>query len=132
MLAALMLSTGGVSADPFGPLHWQKRLVVAFEGEPAGAVRRQEDLLPAAELRARDVVFVAVPRTGTTMVEGLGPINATSARRAYGIDPAAFTVLLIGKDGGVKRRSGSPIAAEALFSTIDAMPMRRQEMRKGS
>ncbi len=35
---------------------------------------------------------------------------------------------LVGKDGGVKLMSASPIAAATLFATIDAMPMRRREM----
>jgi hypothetical protein len=40
-----------------------------------------------------------------------------------------FEIILIGKDGGVKLRSKTPISLEELFSLIDAMPMRRQEMR---
>jgi hypothetical protein len=40
--------------------------------------------------------------------------------------------LLIGKDGGVKLRSNSPISNEKLFRTIDAMPMRQREMRDGN
>jgi hypothetical protein len=43
-----------------------------------------------------------------------------------------FQNLLIGKDGGVKLRSNSPISNEKLFETIDAMPMRRREMRDGN
>ena len=38
-------------------------------------------------------------------------------------------MLLIGKDGGVKLRSAHPIPPEALFQTVDAMPMRRSEVR---
>lgn len=40
----------------------------------------------------------------------------------------AETVLLIGKDGGVKARQ-AVLDLEALFDRIDAMPMRRAEMR---
>lgn len=40
--------------------------------------------------------------------------------------------LLIGKDGGVKLRSNSPISNEKLFRTIDTMPMRQREMRDGN
>lgn len=43
-----------------------------------------------------------------------------------------FQNLLIGKDGGVKLRSNSPISNEKLFETIDAMPMRQREMRDGN
>ncbi len=44
-------------------------------------------------------------------------------------DGAGFQVLLIGKDGGVKMRSATPVAAERILSLIDSMPMRQQEMR---
>ena len=43
-----------------------------------------------------------------------------------------FEVLLIGKDGGVKARSQAPVTSEELFTTIDAMPMRRRERQKQS
>jgi hypothetical protein len=39
-------------------------------------------------------------------------------------------VLLVGKDGGVKLSSSSPLSASTLFGTIDAMPMRIDEMRR--
>lgn len=44
----------------------------------------------------------------------------------------SYQNLLIGKDGGVKLRSNSPISNEKLFRTIDAMPMRQREMRDGN
>lgn len=42
-----------------------------------------------------------------------------------------FQMLLIGKDGGVKIRQSEPISLNQLYGTIDGMPMRRQEMKKG-
>lgn len=44
--------------------------------------------------------------------------------------PWPFTFLLHGKDGGVKLRKHKPVKTELLFSTIDAMPMRKREMRQ--
>lgn len=44
----------------------------------------------------------------------------------------SYQNLLIGKDGGVKMRNDSPISTKKLFNTIDAMPMRQQEMRDGN
>ncbi len=41
-----------------------------------------------------------------------------------------FRVLLIGKDGGVKVRQTNPITPKQLFSIIDGMYMRQQEMKK--
>jgi hypothetical protein len=35
----------------------------------------------------------------------------------------------VGRDGGEKLRSAEPVAPEELFDLVDAMPMRRREMR---
>jgi hypothetical protein len=39
-----------------------------------------------------------------------------------------FTVTLTGKDGGEKFRSQKPVTLAHLYTIIDAMPMRREEM----
>ena len=41
-----------------------------------------------------------------------------------------FTIILVGKDGGDKLRSTSPLTLQKLYSTIDAMPMRQSEMKR--
>lgn len=43
---------------------------------------------------------------------------------------SAFTVILVGKDGGDKLRSTKPLTLQKLYSTIDAMPMRQSEMKR--
>jgi len=40
-----------------------------------------------------------------------------------------FEVILIGLDGGIKIRQTKILTKEHLFNTIDAMPMRRNEMK---
>jgi hypothetical protein len=42
----------------------------------------------------------------------------------------AFLVVLIGKDGKEKLRSGVPMPPQELFAIVDAMPMRRAEMQE--
>lgn len=41
----------------------------------------------------------------------------------------AFRVRLVGKDGGVKLDRDTPVAVAELFALIDAMPMRRAELK---
>jgi len=41
-----------------------------------------------------------------------------------------FRVVLIGLDGTVKRNQAEVISTSDLFTTIDAMPMRKAEMRR--
>lgn len=56
--------------------------------------------------------------------------EAVETRDRYGIVGGSFMVVLVGRDGGEKFRSDEPVPAEALFARIDAMPMRRREMRE--
>jgi len=44
--------------------------------------------------------------------------------------PAAFSVVLIGKDGGEKFQQTTPLAPAELFALVDAMPMRQAEMNE--
>jgi hypothetical protein len=60
------------------------------------------------------------------------PIRASSAkelRDRFDVATESYAVVLVGKDGTEKRRDRAPIDASTIFETIDAMPMRRAEMR---
>ena len=57
--------------------------------------------------------------------------SSTEARARCGIEPGSFAVVLVGRDGTEKFRSGAPVKAQELFEKIDAMPMRRREMDEG-
>jgi hypothetical protein len=50
--------------------------------------------------------------------------------RKYGVEPKNFAVILIGKDGHDAFRASKPVKAEALYGVIDAMPMRRLELKR--
>jgi len=42
-----------------------------------------------------------------------------------------FRLILIGKDGGEKFTSDTPVSCQQLYAIIDAMPMRQQEIKSG-
>jgi Domain of unknown function (DUF4174) len=48
----------------------------------------------------------------------------------YQVSKSDFTLLLIGKDGFVKLRSKEVVKPERIYALVDAMPMRKDEMRK--
>ena len=54
----------------------------------------------------------------------------TDTRERHGVAADEFAVVLIGRDGGEKLRSTSPIPAAELFGKIDEMPMRRRERER--
>lgn len=88
----------------------------------------QEHPAAAAE---RDLVPVAVPVANPSPTAAhLSAAEATEVRRRFKIAPADFAVILIGKDGGEKLRSPKPFSMHQLSETIDAMPMRQDELRR--
>ena len=74
---------------------------------------------PVQKLKERDLV----------VLEALGAEGA-SLRRRFALPADAFRAVLVGKDGEAKIVAAEPIPIRILFETIDAMPMRRDEMRR--
>ena len=50
--------------------------------------------------------------------------------KKYNIIQSQFTLLLIGKDGGIRLSSKKVIPKEQLFALIDTMPMRQDEIKR--
>jgi hypothetical protein len=103
LATALALFCPALAAD--GP---PRRLVIAAPDAAAPAFRDQAAaLLPAWRgLIERD--FVIETRFGAS----------------------AFSVVLVGKDGGEKLRRSTPLRPEELFALVDAMPLRQAERRQ--
>lgn len=114
---------------------WQNRpLVVIAPSADAPALARQLAIAEthAEGWRERDMVTIVVAGDRPVSVDGIPAkdLDNEALRRRYAVTGDAFAAILVGKDGTVKLRRAGPIAAERLFETIDAMPMRRREMRE--
>lgn len=128
-LSGLVLAT----ASAMSGYKWKNRPLLVFApsaGSSSLAAQRAivAGLRPAFQDRQVVVVYVV----GDTVEAELGSKPGQSAaalRSRYGVGSGDFRVILVGKDGGEKLSSGSPIAATNLFSTIDAMPMRKDELK---
>ena len=84
----------------------------------------------AAEAQDRDLAVIAVTYESPSPSRlQLTPRDGEAARRRYRIPPNDFAVILLGKDGGEKLRSGKPLSINTITATIDAMPMRQEEKR---
>jgi hypothetical protein len=120
----IAMSSASADADPLARYRWNARVLVVFavgEGDPQLA--RQRDLLAGARhgVTERDLV----------VLEAIGSSSeAERLRRQLGVPGDQFRAVLVGKDGRPKLTETAAIAPDRLFATIDAMPMRRQEMRQ--
>ena len=82
----------------------------------------------------RDLLVCHIFESGETKL-GHCPLSESSGdylREKFSIKSSIFTVLLIGKDGGLKLRREGGVELDEIFSLIDTMPMRQREMREKS
>ncbi|MEM1212295.1 MAG: DUF4174 domain-containing protein [Planctomycetota bacterium] len=112
---------------------WRSRPVLVFAGTGHDGLRdAQLRLLDAASdgVRERDIVVYVVDADGVTRGGETLAGDSDGLRSRYGIAADGWAVVLIGKDGGEKLRvTEGALETELLFAVIDAMPMRRAEMR---
>ena len=116
---------------------WKHRVLLVFSpSQQTAEYREQLDHLraDAAGLEERDLqVYRIFPEGLITSERDVLDHNDLSDqyRSQYGVDPETFTVVLVGKDGTEKLRTTEVLRLDKLYATIDAMPMRRREMRDG-
>lgn len=136
MLAATLLAAAVTPA--LAPFQWEERVLVIFANEDDPLLADQATRLDAARdgLEEREMAVFSISQDDRlTPLFGAAPGEADIAaiRQQFGIERGApFTMLLIGKDGTEKWRSDTPTDMSGLFAMIDAMPMRRAEMKETS
>ena len=114
------MNTPKIFADSeLAPFRWKNRILVILSNSQSKELEGQQSIAASndAGFKERDLIVL----TETDPQGGL--------HRKFKVTAQDFRVLLIGKDGHVALERSTPITAEALFSVIDAMPMRREEMK---
>ncbi|WP_175478744.1 DUF4174 domain-containing protein [Rubrimonas cliftonensis] len=120
MLAGLTICAAAeLGPEGLDALRWEARpvVVIADPDDP-----RLAEQLALFEADAADMI----ERRNVVIVD---TAPGSALRRRFGAD--GFLVALIGLDGGVKLRSDAVTPPGRLEALIDAMPMRRREMRRG-
>lgn len=113
---------------------WQNRVLLVFAPSVDNRTYQQQMQLLQEQKSGftdRDLILVQVFATDKSYANGqlIDESSAAKLRNRFGVDKENFRVILVGKDGGVKRQDTKPVRATAIFEQIDAMPMRQQEMR---
>ena len=114
---------------------WKNRLLFLFapnRDHPFFDVLNKSLTTHQAEVADRDLVIFERLESGPSSMNtnSLDPQTAQSLRDKFDIARSEFTVILIGKDGGIKLKRHDKILLQDVFDLIDAMPMRQNEVRQ--
>jgi hypothetical protein len=90
----------------------------------------RDDPRVARQIAAFDRAKAALAERDVTILREAGPDSAL--RGALDAPAAGFAVVLVGKDGGVKKVWRDPVDPMTIAKLIDAMPMRQDEMRRNA
>ena len=134
-VVSLNTPSDGTSAKGFNlnDFRWQNRILLVFSPSKQSAPYQQQRHIwqsDTAGVRERHLKLVEViPTESNVDGQPIAPTAAAQLRQQFGVGTEDFVVILLGKDSMEKQRSQNPVSLTQLFRTIDAMPMRQQEMR---
>ncbi|MEQ6884786.1 DUF4174 domain-containing protein [Salicola sp. Rm-C-2C1-2] len=133
VLALIVFWFGSVIAEEQGvnslsDFQWCNRLILVEEANDPD--QRVEALRQhAAGIDDRDIVWFVLGNQGIqSNLEEPGRDLQRDVRKTLRAQPENVSVVLIGKDGGIKQRS-RVLDVAGIFALIDTMPMRQREMR---
>jgi hypothetical protein len=118
----------GAAPDPLKPLQWKARVLVVSAPKVDDSGLRTQDAILKSDVDGqaeRDMKIVRL-----VGAEGPAGVDAPALRERLSLPPDRFEVVLVGKDGTTVLRRRQPISLGELFDRIDAMPMRRDEIRR--
>ena len=114
---------------------WKNRLLFLFAPDNKHPLFEALHISLSAqkpEVVDRDLIVFRVLESGRSSIdmEHLEPQSADFLRKRFDVSQGQFTVILVGKDGGIKLNRQDKIDLQDIFALIDAMPMRQEEMRQ--
>ncbi len=121
-----------LSAQDLQKHQWENRLIVIqapVKNDPL-LLKQLQGLKEINELKDRKIAVYQFVENEFRFTDHVNPSKSTpwQARKTKGI--TTFKVQLIGLDGGVKLEKTTPLTMDELYAIIDAMPMRRRELRR--
>ncbi len=134
LTAATPLLTVPLSAGPLDAYRGANRLIVLSLPEGSSAEKLNRTLVTQQrEIEERDLKIIDVSkgqhRVATASRPTAEQINIIRKQLSIGVGETQPVFILIGKDGGEKARCHDAVDLEKWFALIDAMPMRRAEIR---
>ena len=107
---------------------WKKRILIIFQDDSNTAEQQRKIIdKDIQEMLERDIIVIGFGKFNDNLYERY--MDLEKIREEYSISNKD-KIVLIGKDGSIKKKWNKPVSTDKLFSIIDAMPMRKAEMRK--
>ena len=129
-----MLKNSELKQVDLDKYRWKNRLVLIFAPSKEDSFyleQKSEFEGKSDEFEDRDIIMIELLKTGiSTVAEVPLTYNQQSLLRKKFHVVDDFVFILIGKDGTVKLRAKQPVLCDEIFSLIDSMPMRKEEMRR--
>jgi hypothetical protein len=113
---------------------WKDRVLLVFSPNTYNFdYRKQVKALNKSRdgIKERDLKIYHILQETSTSVKGeiIEDDDADYLLSDFGVSSSDFTVILVGKDGTEKLRTNEFLQTDDLFDEIDAMPMRKLEMK---
>jgi len=132
-IALFCSAAGQASAYDLSQHEWRHRLLFLsapnLEDQELAAQQHYLDRRRDAVLDRDILVFQLFRDQGFLGETVLSAEDVKTLRQQLDVAAEDRLVMLVGKDGGIKTRTGLDTDLREIFLQIDAMPMRREEMR---
>ena len=135
VMSAVFGSATALAAE-LGDYRWERRPLLIFaptDRDPRLVETQGRVDATRCDFLARDMVLGVLVAQGRSTLDGQTVDAGQASRLAaqFGVDPASFSVVLIGKDGGEKWRVDEVPDLQRVYDVVDGMPMRSREMKDG-
>lgn len=117
-----------LAQNPLDQYEWKNRILLVFvESQENNEYQVQKEvwLLDKAGFQERDLLIFEIV---SDIAPNFSNEDIQFLKNTY-LPQHPFVLILIGKDGTEKLRSEQLLSNEKLFEIIDAMPMRKQEIK---
>ena len=131
LIIIFSLFLGKLQAQEIHKHRWKQRIVLIVSNTNSDLATKQwkELIKDAEDLKERKIIIYQVLpkyyKTSTTQKKELN----TRLYSKFKTKKSDFLVVLIGLDGRIKLKQANFLSSQKLFSIIDGMPMRRNELR---
>ena len=130
-----MLLNKPVRGDDLANYRWKNRLLLIFSPTEINENYKAFDTQlkgATSGVKDRDLILFRIFENGSSFIgsQSMSAQDAEVLRRRFPSTTGQFSVVLIGKDGGIKLEQKDQADINQIFDRIDKMPMRQQEMKE--